>query len=173
MSQRRSGLAIVVDPRRDVERFLDAAREAGAEIRFVLAHEIGHLARDHIWKSVAWYALFAFPGAFLIARLTRRRGGMADPRAVPLSLFVLVVLSLLALPVQNAITRHLEAEADWMALQTTRDPAAGRKLFHRFTTTTLDEPNPSTFEYLLLENHPTIAQRIAMANVWEARQRRP
>jgi len=152
---------------------LTDGRFSPAEIRFVLAHEIGHLARDHIWKSVAWYALFAFPGAFLIARLTRRRGGMADPRSVPLSLFVLVVLSLLALPVQNAITRHLEAEADWMALQTTRDPAAGRKLFHRFTTTTLDEPNPSTFEYLLLENHPTIAQRIAMANVWEARQRRP
>jgi STE24 endopeptidase len=152
---------------------LTDGRFSPAEIRFVLAHEIGHLARDHIWKSVAWYALFAFPGAFLIARLTRRRGGMADPNAVPLSLFLLVALSLLALPVQNAITRHLEAEADWMALQTTRDPAAGRKLFHRFTTTTLDEPNPSTFEYLLLENHPTIAQRIAMVNAWEARQRRP
>jgi STE24 endopeptidase len=152
---------------------LTDGRFSPAEIRFVLAHEIGHLARDHIWKSVAWYALFAFPGAFLIARLTRRRGGMADPRAVPLSLFVLVVLSLLALPVQNAITRHLEAEADWMALQTTRDPAAGRKLFHRFTTTTLDKPNPSMFEYLVLENHPTIAQRIAMVNAWEARQRRP
>jgi len=152
---------------------LTDGRFSPAEIRFVLAHEIGHLARDHIWKSVAWYALFAFPGAFLIARLTRRRGGMADPNAVPLSLFLLVALSLLALPVQNAITRHLEAEADWMALQTTRDPAAGRKLFHRFTTTTLDKPNPSMFEYLVLENHPTIAQRIAMVNAWEARQRRP
>jgi STE24 endopeptidase len=143
------------------------------EIRVVLAHEIGHLARDHIWKSVAWYSLFAFPGAFLIARLTRRHGGMADPRAVPLSLFVLVALSLLALPVQNAITRHLEEEADWIALEATHDPAAARTLFQRFTTTTLDEPNPSTLEYLLLANHPTIAQRIAMANAWEARGRRP
>jgi hypothetical protein len=33
---------------------------------------------------------------------------------------------------------------------------------------TLDEPNPSTFEYLVLENHPTIMQRIAMAQAWRA-----
>jgi STE24 endopeptidase len=150
---------------------LTDGRFSAGEIRVVLAHEVGHLAREHIWKSVAWYALFAFPGAFLIARLTRRRGGMADPCAVPLSLFVLVALSLLALPVQNAITRHLEAEADWMALETTRDPGSARRLFQRFTATTLEEPNPSFAEYVLLENHPTVAQRIAMANAWEARRR--
>ena len=150
---------------------LTDGRFSDDEIRVVLAHEVAHLARDHIWKSVAWYALFAFPGTYLIARLTRRRGGMAEPAAVPLSLFLVVVLSLLALPLQNTIVRHLEAEADWMALERTRDPASARRLFRRFTTTTLDEPSPSTWEYLLLENHPTIAQRIAMANAWEARRR--
>ena len=48
------------------------------ELRVVLAHEIGHLARHHIWKDVAWYALFAFPGVYLLMRITRRRGGMGD-----------------------------------------------------------------------------------------------
>jgi phosphate transport system permease protein len=43
-------------------------------------------------KLLAWYALFAVPGAFVIAAATRRRGGMGEPAAVPLSLFVLVVL---------------------------------------------------------------------------------
>jgi STE24 endopeptidase len=136
------------------------------ELEIVIAHELGHLARNHIWKAVGWYALFAFPGAFLIARLTRRRGGMAEPAAVPLSLLVLVVLGLLALPLQSAISRHREAEADWMALQTTRNPTAATALFRRFVPTTLDEPSPSTIDYLLLENHPTIMQRIAMAQAW-------
>ena len=45
---------------------------------------------------------------------------------MPLALFALVVLGLLALPLQNAISRHMEAEADWMALRTTHDPAAAR-----------------------------------------------
>ena len=136
------------------------------ELEIVIAHELGHLARNHIWKAVGWYALFAFPGTFLIARLTRRRGGMGEAAAVPLSLLLLVVLSLLALPLENAISRHREAEADWMALQTTRNPAAATALFRRFVPTTLDEPSPATIDYILLENHPTIMQRIAMAQAW-------
>jgi Zn-dependent protease with chaperone function len=137
------------------------------ELAVVVAHELGHLARHHIWKYVGWYALFAFPGAWAIARITRRRGGMANARAVPLALLVLVVLGLLALPLENAISRHMEAEADWMALRTTRDPAAAIGLFRGFVPTTLEEPSPSTFDYLLLENHPTIAQRISMALAWK------
>ena len=139
------------------------------ELRVVLAHEFGHLARNHIWKDVGWYALFAVPGAYLIARATRRRGGMGQPEAVPLALLVLVALGLLALPLQNAISRHMEAEADWMALRTTKDPAAAISLFRHFVPTTLDDPDPSTWEYLVLENHPTIAQRIAMAQAWRLR----
>ena len=60
----------------------------------------------------------------------------------------------------------MEAEADWLALQATRDPNAGEALFRRFVPTTLSEPNPSTFDYVLEENHPTIMQRLAMVEAW-------
>ena len=143
-------------------------RFSDSELRVVIGHELGHLKRHHLWKDIGWYGLFAFPGAFLIALVTRRRGGMGMPEAVPLALLAIVVLDLLALPLQNAISRHMEAEADWEALQATRDPAAATALFERFVSTTLDEPSPSTWEYLMLENHPTIAQRIAMAEAWRA-----
>jgi STE24 endopeptidase len=141
------------------------------EVRVVLAHELGHLSREHIWKSVGWYALFAFPGAFLIARATRRRGGMREAEAVPLALLVLVVLSLLALPVQNAFSRHLEVEADWIALETTRDPDAARRLYRRFSTTALADPSPPSWARFLMETHPSIVDRVAMAEAWRARER--
>jgi STE24 endopeptidase len=136
------------------------------ELKVVMAHELGHLARNHIWKDVGWYALFAFPGTFLLALVARRRGGMGEPEAVPLALLALVVLQLLALPLQNAISRHMEAEADWRALVTTRDPKDAIALFRRFVPTTLDEPSPSTWDYVMEENHPTIVQRIAMAEAY-------
>jgi len=142
------------------------------EVTVVIAHELGHLQHNHIWKDIGWYALFAFPGTFLIARLTRRRGGMGEPLAVPLSLLLLVGLGLLAQPLQNAVSRHMEAEADWSALQATRDPAGAVALFRRFVPTTLSEPNASTFDYVLLENHPTIMQRLAMVQAWRLRQGR-
>jgi STE24 endopeptidase len=138
--------------------------------RFVLAHELGHLAHDHIWKSIGWYTLFAFPLAFLIALATRRRGGMGVPEAVPLAIFVYVVLQLVALPLQNVVSRHFEAEADWSALRATHDPAAGRHLFRLFASQTLDDPNPPWWDYVFLENHPTLMQRIEMTRYYAAAQ---
>lgn len=140
------------------------------EVRVMLAHELGHLSRHHLPKGIAWYALFALPGAYLIARLTRRRGGMGDPAAVPLSLLVLVVLQLVALPVQNVISRRIEAEADWVALRATRDPAAARSAFHRLAVEAVAQPRPPAWAYVVLDNHPTIQQRLAMVEAWRTRQ---
>jgi STE24 endopeptidase len=144
-------------------------RFSPGEIRMVIAHELGHAKRNHILKSIGWSALFALLFAFVVSRVVLRRGGMGEPAAVPLAILTLALLQLLALPVQNLITRRMEAEADWLALQTTRDPASARRLFEAFVPTALQNPDPPTWEYLLAEDHPTIAQRIAMARAWQAR----
>ena len=144
-------------------------RFSDGEVKVVLAHELGHHSRDHIPEGLAWYALFALPGAWLIAVATRRRGGMANPAAVPLSLLVIVVLDLVSLPVYNAISRHMEAEADWVALETTRDPDSAAGLFRNFTIESLNDPSPPTWSYLLFDSHPSVEQRIAMAEAWKAR----
>jgi STE24 endopeptidase len=139
------------------------------EVRAVMAHEFGHHSQNHLWKAVAWYALFVLPGAWAIARITRRRGGMARPEAVPLSLLVLVSLSFLAMPLQNVISRHMEAEADWQALETTRDPDAMTGLFHRFSTTSLGDPTPPGWAHVMLGTHPPLLDRIEMAEAWRDR----
>lgn len=139
------------------------------EVSVVLGHELGHHSSNHLWKGIAWYALFAIPGAFLLARVTRRRGGMREPLAVPLALFVLVVLQVLALPVQNAITRNMEAEADWVALETTEDAEAAASLWRGFAREAMADPSPPTWSYLLLDTHPSMAKRVAMAEAWRER----
>jgi STE24 endopeptidase len=140
------------------------------EVQVVLAHELGHHSRNHLPKNIAWYALFALPGAFVIAWVTKRRGGMREPAAVPLALLVLVVLQLLALPVQNAITRNMEAEADWVALETTEDPEATSRLWRGFAEEAKADPSPPTWSYLLLDTHPSMAKRVAMAEAWRDRR---
>jgi len=141
------------------------------EVEMVIAHEFAHHARDHLWKSLAWYALFAVPGTFLIAIATRRRGGVRDPAAMPLAIFVLVALALAATPLQNVISRHMEAEADWGALETTRDPESARKLFVSFAETSLGDPTPPGWAYVLLDSHPTLLDRVAMAEAWRESHR--
>ena len=53
------------------------------------------------------------------------------------------------------------------------DAGSGRRdaLFESFVPTTLSDPNPPTWEYLLFENHPTIDQRIAMVRAWQSLRR--
>jgi STE24 endopeptidase len=141
------------------------------QLEAVLAHEFGHQARKHLWKEAGWYALFAFPEAFLIALATRRRGGLSKPEAIPVALLVAVLFNLAAIPLQNVVTRHYEAEADWMSLQTTRDPQALTGVMTHFGAYDLADPDPPTWAYVWFENHPTLMQRIAMAKAWESRNR--
>jgi STE24 endopeptidase len=136
------------------------------EVRVVVAHELGHVAHRHVLKAVGWTALFVLPILWLVTIAARRRGGIADPGALPLALLALVVLSFLAAPFENVVSRRYEAEADWSALKATHDAVSARKLFIDFQRTSLQEPSPPTWEYLWLENHPTLAQRIAMAQAW-------
>ncbi len=141
------------------------------EVRVVLAHEIGHHSSDHIPKALAWFALFALPGAWILMRATRRRGGMGKAAAVPLALLVVAALQLALAPAQGWISRRMEAEADWKALQTTKDPEAARALFVGFARTSLGDPDPPLWAHVLLDSHPTLAQRISMADAWAARSR--
>jgi STE24 endopeptidase len=141
-------------------------------VRFVAAHELAHLARDHILKSVGWFALFAAPILGAAAFFTDPRGGLRNPGTVPLALLVIVATQLVTLPLQNAISRRYEAEADWVALTATRDPEAAKALFRRFARTSLQDPSPPWLAILFLDDHPTVLARIEQAAAWKQRQRR-
>jgi len=140
-----------------------------AEQKVVLAHELAHHSQEHLPKGIGWFALFAIPGAWILMRATRGRGGMGAPEAVPLALLVVALLQLATAPAANAISRRMEAEADWKALQVTRDPAALEDLMVGFSDTSLGDPDPPAWVELMLGTHPTLADRVAMARAWAAR----
>ena len=143
------------------------------QVRVVIAHELGHHSRDHIWKTFGWFALLAAPMALLVALVTRRRGGMYEARAVPLALFVVIVLQLAVGPAQNSVSRRYESEADWVALQTARDPRAQEETFKELAETSLSDPDPPRWSQIMFGTHPTAMQRIEMAEAWRARHGRP
>jgi STE24 endopeptidase len=147
---------------------LDGRFTRGEQV-VVIAHELGHVRSRHIVKGIGWTALVALPTLWILALVTRRRGGVGEPANLPYVILVLTVIGLLTAPVQNLVSRRYEAEADWRALNATRDPASARKLFQTFERTSLDNPSPPTWDYLWLETHPTLAQRIAMVERWTSR----
>jgi Zn-dependent protease with chaperone function len=61
---------------------------------------------------------------------------------VPIELLTLTVLTIAMTPLRNAISRRMEAEADWRALSATHDPAAARELLRRLAVRSLGDPDP-------------------------------
>jgi len=143
-----------------------------AEQRVVLAHELAHHSEEHLPKGIGWFALFAVPGAWILMRATRARGGMGAPQAVPVALLVVAILQLASAPAANWVSRRMETEADWKALQVTGDPASLEGLMVGFAETSLGDPDPPGWVQLLLGTHPSLEDRVAMARAWEARNGR-
>jgi STE24 endopeptidase len=138
------------------------------EIQSIAAHELGHVGRDHLWKGIGWFALFALPSAWLLAFLTDRRGGLHRPAVVPFAVLVVVAVQLALLPATNLVSRRYEAEADWFALQATRDPAAAESLSRKLSQAALNEPDSPDWVDVVLSTHPDPVDRVAMARAWAA-----
>jgi STE24 endopeptidase len=163
-----NAFAIGIGPGRGVfiwDTMLDG-RFSPREVRFVLGHELGHLARNHIWKGIAWGGLIGIPLLALVAFVTGRRGGLRDPATVPLALLAATVLGIAVLPLTNAVSRRYETEADWMGLTATRDPDAARALFRDFVVTDLQDPDPPGWVHVFLEDHPSALARVEHAEAW-------
>ena len=144
-----------------------------AEQKVVLAHELAHHSQRHLAEGLGWFALFAIPGAWILMRVTRGRGGMGAPEAVPLALLVVAIYQLATAPIANHISRRLEAEADWKALEVTNTPGALEGLMVGFSKTGLGDPDPPGWVQLMVGTHPTLADRVAMARAYETRANFP
>lgn len=147
-----------------------------AEIESIAAHELGHVVADDVLTGTLVGALGAGAGVALLgwvlgsARLLRRAGAdsPADPRVVPLLLFLVALATLLSAPVQNGVSRQLEARADQHALALTRDPAAFTEVMRRLAAANLSQPDPPALWQWAFGSHPTTAQRVAAADEWPA-----
>jgi STE24 endopeptidase len=151
-----------------------------AQVESIVAHELGHVATDDVLSGTLIGALGAGAGVAALGwlvsspRLLRRAGadGPGDPRVVPLVLFLMTVGTLLSTPVQNGVSRHVEARADVHALDLTRDPEAFAGMQRDLAGSNLNDPDPPAAWQWFFGSHPTVAQRLAMAADW-ARVERP
>jgi STE24 endopeptidase len=144
------------------------------QIESIVAHELGHVVNRDVLTGTLIGALGAAAATALFGwlltwtPLLRRVGadGPGDPRVVPLVLFLLAAGTLLATPLQNTVSRQIEARADLHALDATRDPESFVDMQRRLSTTNLSDPDPPAAWQWFFGSHPTTAQRVAFAEDW-------
>jgi STE24 endopeptidase len=140
------------------------------ELRALLAHELAHVKQMHTLKGTLWFAVLAVPLLLAIATLVeRRRGLLSDPASVAAVLALSLLAFTVTLPLQNAISRRYEAEADWIGLQATHDGPGAVALERRLTLANLSNPEPPRWVVWLLFDHPPVMHRIAVARAYSSR----
>jgi STE24 endopeptidase len=97
-------------------------------------------------------------------RLTE--GQPRSAAAVPVLLACTLTAATLLLPVENLVSRRIEAEADWVGLRATSDPAGMQSLQRRLALGGLSNPDPPGWAVWLLFDHPPVMERIAVARAY-------
>ena len=157
------------------------ARSDPDAVELVLAHEMGHWKHAHIWKGIGLtllgMAVLLWCGGQVLAWAAERRAfhltGPADVAGLPLFLLALFVLNLVGLPIQNAVSRHFERQADWTSLELTGNPAAFIRAEVDLARSNLADLTPPRPLVWLLYTHPPVAERIRMADAFAAHQAAP
>jgi STE24 endopeptidase len=145
-----------------------------AEVRGVVGHEMGHYKRGHVlWGTLAqsllaiaafWLIQLTFPWAAGV--MGAKVGGIADPAGLPVIMAIVATLGLLATPINNAITRTAEADADAFSLRTANEPDGLSTALVK--TIEYRASSPSALEEFLFYDHPSVEHRVRKAMEWKA-----
>lgn len=143
------------------------------EVRAVTGHEIGHYVLHHVWRSVIVLSLLAILFFFLADRLYPRfarafgsQALLSDPAGLPVVVFMISVMSLLAQPAVNTLSRMDESEADRYSLETVNLPDALATALVK--TAEYRNPRPDALQEYVFYTHPSVERRVRAAMEWKA-----
>jgi STE24 endopeptidase len=143
-------------------------RHTVPELVSVMAHEIGHYKKRHVWSglalSLANYGLiFWLLSLFLRDERLFAAFGAVEPSVYAGLVFFSVLYSPLSCVLSiglQAISRRHEYEADRYAYDTTRDPAPMVSALKTLSASNLSNLTPHPFYVFLHYTHPPVLQRI-------------
>jgi STE24 endopeptidase len=144
----------------------------------IFGHELGHYVLHHIERGLVLGAVislfFLWIGSHFVNWLIARYGpgwhiaSLEDWAASAVLLLALSILSFIAEPLGNAISRALEHQADVFGLNIVQGIVANPQKadadsFQRMGEQALEYPYPSPFVVFWTYTHPPIADRVAFA----------
>lgn len=144
------------------------------EIVSVIAHEVGHHRHRHIWKGIlsgTIQQVIAFGCLDLVMRRafpdflssTRANLALLPPLAIILGALSVVIFG----PLNNALSRHFERQADRYAVENGSGTSAFISAMAGLANRNLADAYPPNWVKLLYYSHPPIGERIAMAEQFE------
>jgi STE24 endopeptidase len=151
-------------------------RASPEEVRAVLGHEMGHYVLNHDTKLLLSFGLVIVIGfawlPWAYERIARRYGGrwgigdVRDVAGLPLLAALFSCYMFVLTPVNNTITRTVEAEADAFGLNAARQPDGFAQAVMHLSE--YRKMQPGKWEEIIFFDHPSGWDRIHRAMVWKA-----
>ena len=138
------------------------------EVLAVLAHEVGHWKRGHIWKRLVTTELLALASCYLAYRLMEW-GGLPAMVGMPRASFAaqLTILAFLGTiiafpftPLSSWMSRRHELEADRFATEVTGTPEALASALVKMSRENLSNLHPHPFYARFYYSHPPVVERV-------------
>jgi len=152
-----------------------------AEIKSVMAHEMGHYVLNHTYKLIIYFSIYIIIGFALInlflkkgiSRFGKKWGieTISDISSLPLFAIIFSTFLFITTPVVNNISRIIEAEADIFGLNAGKEPDG-------FASTAMKlseyrKIDPTRLEEIIFYDHPSGKARVVMAMKWKAEHLNP
>ena len=146
------------------------------EIKVVMAHEIGHHVYGHIYKMLLMSLPYTLVAFFLCNLALGLWVPDYNPAALPvyavgMLMFLMFILGAVTAPLQNGLMRHFERQCDRYALVQTKLASAYRSAFTKLARLNKADTDPHWLEVFLFDDHPPIAERLAMADELDITER--
>jgi Zn-dependent protease with chaperone function len=147
------------------------------EIKFVMAHEMGHYNMNHVWQGVGLAILFMIFAFWLTNRLIhlvidrfKSRFGfdrLGDYASWPLVLVFLTVIMFVFQPVTNGFSRYMERRSDTYGMQMSGvDGEDAATAFDKLSVFNLSDPDPNAIIEFWFYSHPALTKRMAFVRGW-------
>ena len=137
-----------------------------AEVRLVVAHELGHVRHRDVPHGLLYLAIVAPFGMLAVARLSERLGGrdtLGTPAALPAVLLAVALVAPAITSISNQLSRAVERRADAYALELTSEPRTQIAFQRRIAVKNVSDPDPPAWVTFLLGTHPPTIERIGQA----------
>ncbi len=141
------------------------------EIKFVMAHEMGHYVMHHIWYGVGMVIVFMALALWItsrtitvvIRRFQRRIGfdRLSDIASLPLIMIYVTVLMFLFNPAINSISRYMERQSDTYGMDMSGVSGESAAVaFDKLAVYNLSDPDPPAIIEFWFYSHPALKKRM-------------
>jgi STE24 endopeptidase len=148
------------------------------EVISVLAHEIGHWEYDHNLKGIV-LSFISSLGLFWILHLFFLRLQNSDlpikstpsPTNLIYIYFLFQILNFFINPIESIVSREMERNADYYALEVTGDPETFISSEIKMAKDNKSRLNPHPWTYFFWHSHPSTMERIEMGESFQRKEK--